>query len=203
MRSFQHSGKSTLLRNLLLLNFEETVRFNEATCRYQVRLPWKDNTMSLPPNLRICKKRLRSLLNRLNKDGRDCIVKYDEAIREQREKGFIEKVDDTRRGQGILHYIPHLPVFKEDSATTKMRIVYDASARGTNKTPSMNDCLQIGPCLLKALLGILLRFRLHKYAFTADIEKAFLQIELNGEYRDATRFLWLKDLQNQSMTMKI
>ena len=142
----------------MLQNFEETVRFNEATGTYQVRLHWKDNTMSLPSNLGIRKKQLCSLLNRLNKDGPDCIEKYDEAIREQRGRGFIKKVDDTCRVQGILHYIPHLPAFNEDSATTKMRIVYNASAKGKNKTPSMNDCLQTGPCLLKALLGILLRF---------------------------------------------
>ena len=76
-----------------------------------------------------------------------------------------------------------------------MRIVYDASARISSGSVSLNDCLYAGPSLLNELSGIILRFRVFAQAFTADIEKAFLQIELNEEDRDATRFLWLKDIR--------
>ena len=40
---------------------------------------------------------------------------------------------------------------------------------------------------------MLLNLRKNKVAFTADIEKAFLQIELNLDDRDATKFLWLSN----------
>ena len=82
-----------------------------------------------------------------------------------------------------------------------MRIVYDASARMSHTSPNLNDCLHTGPNLMQDLTGILLKFRTHKKAFSADIEKAFLQIELNSLDRDATRFLWLKDI-NQPVDSK-
>ena len=81
-----------------------------------------------------------------------------------------------------------------------MRTVHDASARVSSDVLSLNDCLHTGPNLMQDLTGILVKFRTHRIAFTADIEKAFLQIELNNQDRDATRFSWLKD-KNKSVNM--
>ena len=50
-----------------------------------------------------------------------------------------------------------------------------------------------GPILLQNLTGILPRFRLSKIALVTDIEKAFLQIRLQDDAKDVTRFFWLKD----------
>ena len=91
----------------------------------------------------------------------------------------------------VCHYIPHHAVHK-DSATTPIRIVYDCSFK-QKEHPSLNDCLQSGPPLLNDLTGVLLRFRLHQYGITADIEKAFLHVNLDEGDRDATRFYWLSD----------
>ena len=178
----------------IFIKFQKTILFNKVTSRYNVRLPWKLNKHDLPTNLILSKRRLNSLLNSLNKKDPGLIKKYNEQLREQVNLGFIEKVRNLNLHEGILHYIPHFPVFKTDSATTKMRIVYDASARVSSESLSLNDCLHTGPNLMQDLTGILLKFRTHRIAFTADIEKAFLQIELNNQDRDATRFLWLKDI---------
>ena len=95
---------------------------------------------------------------------------------------------------GVCHYIPHHAVLK-DSATTPLRIVYDCSFK-KGEQPSLNECLQPGPPLLNDLTGILLRFRLHKYAITTDIEKAFLHVNLDQADRDATRFYWLSNIDD-------
>ena len=62
-------------------------------------------------------------------------------------------------------------------ATTKLRVVYDASARASG--PSLNDCLHKGPKFNQLILDLLLRFRSYKIALTADIEKAFLMISVD------------------------
>ena len=72
--------------------------------------------------------------------------------------------------------MPHFPVFKSDSATTKMRIVYDASAKMSPKSPSLNDCLHTGPNLMQDLTGILLKFRTHKKKSNLEAYRFCLQI---------------------------
>ena len=69
-----------------------------------------------------------------------------------------------------------------DRDITKVRVVYDASSKVFG--PSLNDCLHVGPILNLLLLDILLRFRVHEATKTADIEKAFLNIEIDPEHRD-------------------
>ena len=78
-----------------------------------------------------------------------------------------------------------------DKDTTKLRVVYDASAR--NNRPSLNDCLYACPPLTALIFNILTRFRIYPVAVTADIEKAFLNITISPEHRDYLRFLWIND----------
>ncbi|CAI5446829.1 unnamed protein product [Caenorhabditis angaria] len=94
---------------------------------------------------------------------------------------------------GKSYYIPHRAVIKNDSATTKTRIVYDGSSKQRGCL-SLNECAFAGPSILQSIVGILLRARTRKFLVTADVEKAFHMVSLQEQCRDLTRFLWLKDI---------
>ena len=134
--------------------------------------------------------RLKSIIKRFKAD-KSLLEKYDSIIQDQFNKGIIEKssIDSV----GLIHYIPHHPVITTQKITTKVRIVYDASAKTRKENLSLNECLYRGPVILEDLVAILMRFRFHKIGFVSDIEKAFLQIGLQDHDRDVTRFLWLKN----------
>ena len=113
-------------------NFQDTIEFNNITGRYSVRLPWKDIKQNLPTNFTLARKRLSSLQHALKGKHPELIYKYNEQLLDQLKRGFIEQVLDPTIHQGVIHYMPHFPVFKE-SSTTAMRIVYDASAKISSK----------------------------------------------------------------------
>ncbi|VDH93046.1 Hypothetical predicted protein [Mytilus galloprovincialis] len=111
---------------------------------------------------------------------------YGDIIMEQERRHFIEKVEETKLPTDRpVHYIPHHPVAKE-SSTTPIRIVYDCSCKDGRDNPSLNECLESHPPVMNDITGILMRFRAKKYATTSDLEKAFLQIQLDEKDRDAT-----------------
>ena len=101
---------------------------------------------------------------------------------------IITKVN-TESSDYPIYYLPHRPMVKESSASTKVRPVFDASAKSSNNVSS-NDCINTGPSLLPNLVGVLLRVRRWQVAITADITKAFLQVKLRRKDQDVHRFLW-------------
>ena len=80
-------------------------------------------------------------------------------------------------------------VTKESSTTTKLRVVFDASAQTTTSL-SLNDTLSTGPTLHPTLETILLRFRSHQVAISADISKMYRAVHLDPSDHNLHRFLW-------------
>lgn len=71
---------------------------------------------------------------------------------------------------GREFYIPHKPVIRESAESTKLRIVFDASAKANEKSPSLNDCLEKGPALQNLLWDILVRNHLKPIALAGDLK---------------------------------
>ncbi|GBN25538.1 hypothetical protein AVEN_79968-1 [Araneus ventricosus] len=80
---------------------------------------------------------------------------YKAVFKEWEELKIIEKIDCEN---GTSHFLLHRPVVKTDSITTKIRPVFDASARETGKD-SLNDLLYKGPNLIEQIPDIIDRFR--------------------------------------------
>ena len=99
--------------------------------------------------------------------------------------------------QGKEFYIPHKAVTRETAESTKIRIVYDASARASEKAPSLNDYLETGTPLQNKLWSVLVRNRFQPVALAGDLKQAFLQVRVREEDRDVMRFHWLKDLDTK------
>ena len=106
-------------------------------------------------------------------------------LTEYRQLGAIEQEPDPD-SEG--YYMPHHAVFQKEASTTRIRVVFNASAAPVGKK-SFNDVLDQGPFLLTSLIGLLLRFRMKKVALQADIKKAFF-ISVNEEDRRYLRFVW-------------
>ncbi|UYV76756.1 hypothetical protein LAZ67_14001959, partial [Cordylochernes scorpioides] len=96
---------------------------------------------------------------------------------------------DTPSGQ--CYYIPHHCVFKEQSTTTKLRVVFDASCK-TSNGKSLNDFLHVGP-KLQGIFNIFIRFRTRPIAFSGDIEKMYRQVRIDSRDSDFHRILWRKN----------
>uniref|UniRef100_A0A1I8BFE7 CCHC-type domain-containing protein n=1 Tax=Meloidogyne hapla TaxID=6305 RepID=A0A1I8BFE7_MELHA len=177
---------------LWLEKFKQNLRFNGE--RYEVKLIWNEEVNNLPNNYVLALGRLRSNKKKLNEKPQ-LLKQYHEIITDQLKRNMIEIAPKER--QQICHYLPHHFVERQDKQFTKIRIVFDASAKLRKEYPSLNECLHKGPNLYNDLAGILLRARMKNYLLTCDVEKAFLQISIAPEDRDALRFLWYENPEDE------
>ncbi|XP_021965531.1 uncharacterized protein LOC110860742 [Folsomia candida] len=113
--------------------------------RYSVSLPWTSGQDQIPNNRSIAQKRLETMSSRLVSSGNFKI--YDDIIKSWEQEGIIEVVPQAEL-ELPAHYLPHRAVIKEESKTTPVRPVFDASCKGKN-SPSLNDCLEKGPNLME------------------------------------------------------
>lgn len=80
------------------------------------------------------------------------------------------------------YFLPHHGVFREHSTTTKLRVVFDVSAKSMSGK-SLNDKQFTGPSLQNDIFAILLRSWQFEYAACADIEKMYRQILIQPHQR--------------------
>lgn len=156
--------------------------------RYCVNLPFKNVDDGQPQfgNSRArAHSRLLQIERRLQSNS-DLQLQYNQFLNEYLQLGHMQPVQKT---SGSSFYLPHHAILRPSSSTTKLRVVFDASAKDSTGK-SLNDTLLVGPTIQEDLLCILLRWRKHRFAITADAEKMYRQIEVNPHHRQYQRILW-------------
>ena len=74
-------------------------------------------------------------------------------------------IKDLDKTLNQVYYLPIHAVKKESSSTTKIRAVFDVSAKSSSGV-SLNDTLLVGPTIHSSLINVLLSFRIHPVALT-------------------------------------
>lgn len=117
----------------------------------------------------------------------DVKSQYDTVIEEYKSLGHMSKVK-TYDSSIPTYYLPHHAVFKPESKTTKLRVVFNASSASSNGI-SLNNILYPGPILQSDLTILALRWRLFRYVFNADIEKMYRQIFIHPNHTSYQRLV--------------
>ena len=110
-----------------------------------------------------------------------------------KEYEYLEHMMPTRSSAHMTAsgecYLPHHGVLRENSTTTKLRTVFNASQK-TGSGFSLNNLLEKGANLQKDIQALILKWRTYKYAFTADIEKMYRCIWLTEHQQQLQKIIW-------------
>lgn len=170
------------------VHFHQNVRRNSKDC-FIVKMPVNhEKFQQLDDTREIAKNRFINLEKRLIRQP-VIYSQYKKFMKEYISLNHMREIKELRTNDATPHYyLPHHAVFKDTSTTTKLRVVFDASCKGTSGL-SLNDTL-LGPTIQQDLFSILTRFRTFQYAMTADITKMYRQILIDESQRSLQRVFW-------------
>ena len=181
----------TLEEQTVVDHFEKNYRRDDVG-RFIVPLPMKEKTDPLGESRTLAVRRFSSLERAMRSKG--TLNTFNEAVREYFEQGHAEPVPlgDLSKPCQDVFYLPMHAVCKDTSTTTKLRVVFDASAKSSTGV-SLNDQLLVGPTVHAPLIDVLIRFRRYQVAITTDVSKMYRAVLLPKTQRDLHRFVWRRN----------
>ncbi|XP_055543590.1 uncharacterized protein LOC129729131 [Wyeomyia smithii] len=170
-------------------HFRKTCTRNESG-RYVVRLPFDAVKPALGDSANSAIRRFKAMERKFSIDE-ELRKQYTNFMTEYLQLGHMERIPPSELVVDVdkCFYLPHHAVLKDDSKTTRLRVVFDASNKTTTGI-SLNDRLLIGPNVNEPLFNVFSRWRTYRIAFTADVEKMYRQVLLNREDIDFQRIVW-------------
>ncbi|XP_063984105.1 uncharacterized protein LOC135166075 [Diachasmimorpha longicaudata] len=180
------------------LHFRNT-HSRDSEGRYAIRLPLKTSVSALGES----RRHALQLLNRTAKkleSNQEYGKLYKDFIREYEDLGHMRRVSEESE-PSVSYYLPHHGVLREDSITTKLRVVFNGSSKTTSGV-SLNDILHAGGKLQTEGSDVLIWLRTFRLIVGTDIVKMFRQIKVHQEDWDLQRILW-KDEEGKIITYQL
>ncbi|XP_055910668.1 uncharacterized protein LOC129945032 [Eupeodes corollae] len=169
-------------------NFVDTYR-RDRDGRFIVTIPLREAWREIGTNELTARRRFFALERKLERDP-ELKEKYVDFMREYESKGHMTPVVGTTSRAKMTYHIPHHCV------TKKFRVVFDASCK-TTMGVSLNEVQMVGEKLQKDLHEILMRFRRHRIAISADIKMMFRMVKIAKEQWDLQRIYWRESPQER------
>ncbi|KAF2894196.1 hypothetical protein ILUMI_11977 [Ignelater luminosus] len=162
------------------IHFRENVRKSKDG-RFIVKIPFNEKIQNIGDSYSSALNRFLNLERRLSKDKivRDQYVNF---MKEYENLKHMTKININPSELNKYFFLPHHPVLRADSITTRLRVVFDGSAKATTDL-SINDCQKNGPVVQHDFFSILIQFREHSVAIIADCEKQYRQILVSPKDR--------------------
>ena len=168
-------------------HYDNNLSYDSMSCRYTVRLPRRKDSPALGDSRTQALQRFKA--NERLTINKGTYSKFQQVVQEYLDLGHAQPVDLSNTISDQPYYLPMHGVIKSSSSTTKLRVVFDASAKTTSGT-SLNQTLMEGPTLHPTLENILLRLRSYPIALSGDVSKMYRAVGLHAGDRHLHRFLW-------------
>lgn len=138
-----NDSELSLEERTIVRHFQET-HSRSPEGRFIISLPKKPGVSPLGESRSQAVRRFLSLERSLH--GRGLFQEVNEIMLEYLSLGHAENVPltDAYKPQSTVYYLPMHVVYKSSSSTTKIRAVFDASAKSSTGI-SLNDTLLVGP----------------------------------------------------------
>ena len=178
-------------------HYASTHKYDPVLKHYTVCLPKVDDPPQLGESRTQAKNRAKANENSLLKKGR--YSAFQDVMKEYLTLGHAVEVpacqptsqpQHSQQAQpGSSYYMPVHSVVKESSSTTRVRAVFDASAKTSNHI-SLNETLAVGPTLHPTIDKILIRFRQYPVALSGDISKMYREVLLDEADQPLHKYIW-------------
>ncbi|GFR24688.1 uncharacterized protein LOC103569155 [Trichonephila clavata] len=141
----------------------------DSTGRFAVKFPFRDSSDKLGSSRDIAVHRLQQIELRFSKN-QSLSDQYHKFMDDYLKLGHMELNPENEMvvPASSSYYLPHHLVPNKNG--DKFRVIFDGYAKSSSGV-YLNDNLMVGPQLQTDLTTLLFRFRMHKIAITADIEK--------------------------------